>query len=358
MKRTPTSHHDVVLTVGAVKHDDLDDVDRHLLLALAIRSFGSEANRAYPGREALGQAIDRSVDVVRKRMLRLCDLGLVTLTHAGTGRGNANEYKINLEHPAYPESYKGISKKVKAAKGACEDKYVSAKGACSADETCLPEQRKVLVASAKGACLTQATSTTTAQPPPQPQHPPTKSELAVIGLLSSSFFESENQVAPLTAKHKAMAAEKLRLYGEAIVTGAFEFYKAKESFKGTKWPFAKFLDNFEGYMGGAYDLGRCRNEKYLALADELWQLRLNLSLFADDELVEDEEFLQTLNTEQHDTIKCVAGIKAKSEDAINKIDASLYWPFVAIRRLYREWLEVNRPEPAVTSDGDDEETQR
>jgi hypothetical protein len=104
VKRKPTSYNDFLHVVAAVKHPELDDMEKHWLLALAIDSSPVGTN-AHPGYEALRERVDRTDDMQRRYGKHCESLGLIVVKH-GKGKGNANTYTFRLENPAYPDEYK------------------------------------------------------------------------------------------------------------------------------------------------------------------------------------------------------------------------------------------------------------
>jgi hypothetical protein len=357
--RKAASHHDVLLTVLAVQHPELDDCGKLLLTALATRTQGDTGEHAYPGREALGESISRSVDTVRKRLKKLCDLGLIIQTHESTGRGNANEYKLNLEHPAYPDGYIGISKKAKLGKVLVQDKRIQMKGAYSDAERCLSEHGKVLIEAAKGAYL--GTPPVVTSPKKSTVTPsPTRKESSAVNRLIILFVAEEGKQPTLTKLHRADLVANIRAYGANVVAAVFEYYLKTESFAtGTneKWPFFNFNAGFAGYLQKA----EWKNQE---LGQAMWAKRCDLTLFALDQF--EPEFLQTLDDEQRDCIDAVQSYRRfevkpvmsnKEQDQIaSSIDVSNHIPFVAIRKLHRVWYEEQHPEPEeVTPDGQGEE---
>jgi hypothetical protein len=109
MKRTPTSWRDMVNTVLRVRHLELEDSHKIWLVGLAVNASQNGKN-AYPGYKALGEITGRQSEWQRRTSRHCESLGLVEIVrkaNGGNGKGNANVYRICLEHDAFPDDYSG-----------------------------------------------------------------------------------------------------------------------------------------------------------------------------------------------------------------------------------------------------------
>lgn len=351
MKRKPTSRSDVRLTVANVKSDQLDGRDRHLLLALAQRA-DEHGKNAYPGRESLAIQLGCSPKTIQNRLKRMVELGFLVLARPGHGRAKdgihkANVYDFALANDAYPETYRGMSAVAKESlSGNSGCLFNPESGNLESGKRQL-EVTKAAILPLKAATRVAAHASTTNPTTKHVPSSPTKTESATIVALCVFFEEEANQSASLTKEHKLDLAAKIRAYGPEVVKAAFKFYVKRETFVGTKWPMAKFLATFELYADkGAPEL--------------LWNMRINLLSFADEPM--DPDFLSTLSDEQRSTVKDVQAIshlrlpaEPTYERLRDTVDATLYWPYVSIRRLHNRWDEANHPEEVITSSDSGEE---
>jgi hypothetical protein len=106
MKRKATSYSDMLQTVAEVNCPELTDSERHFLLCVALNASQSGSN-SYAGNVTLGKRVDRAGKTITRRWMRLVELGLMSVKPS-TRKGIANEFKIELTHPAYPETHSGM----------------------------------------------------------------------------------------------------------------------------------------------------------------------------------------------------------------------------------------------------------
>ena len=108
MTRKPTSIADFLKIVAFVEHPSLTQIDRHLLLCIALYADANTGRRAWPGKTNLMKATGMGRTWVKKRLDWLEALGLIqTMAFAKGGRGKATEYRICLENPAFLDYVEG-----------------------------------------------------------------------------------------------------------------------------------------------------------------------------------------------------------------------------------------------------------
>ena len=102
MKEKPTSYGHMLKTTALVEHSALTQADRHVLLALALYADGNTGRRTWPGKKKLAKVTGYSSRWITERLDFLESQGLIqTMAHAKGGRGNATEYRLCFESPAY-----------------------------------------------------------------------------------------------------------------------------------------------------------------------------------------------------------------------------------------------------------------
>lgn len=79
---------------GAIgKNKTLSDSSKKVLSYLI--SLWLCCDKVHPSTEAIMEATFSSEKSVKRAKAQLLDLGLISITHIGKGRGDANEYKVN-----------------------------------------------------------------------------------------------------------------------------------------------------------------------------------------------------------------------------------------------------------------------
>lgn len=102
MDRKPTSISEFLKTVLFVKNPDLLDVDKIILLAMAIFADANTGGNSFIGIDNLCQITGRSRRAIKYRLRQLEAAKLVECTaYAKGGRGHAAVYRLCLEHRAY-----------------------------------------------------------------------------------------------------------------------------------------------------------------------------------------------------------------------------------------------------------------
>jgi len=242
----------MLMTVAHVRHPDLDDTERHFLLALSLNATEKGKN-AYPGQDALGKRIDRTTETVRKRVERCIALGLIVCSHESKGRNDADAFDFVLTHPAYPESYperdRALARKPSTPSlGLGYSKSITASLKTDHPKSIGPAPQAVEVSTPSvGSCP----SLTTSQP--QPTTSPQTDPVVVVNLLTTLFVEKEGEPPKgLTKKQVAAMKHLVRAHGEEKFLSAGKAWVSEAPWNSeTKSHFAAFVNNFTAYLAVA-----------------------------------------------------------------------------------------------------------
>jgi hypothetical protein len=105
MKRKRDSLGDLIRTVACVDHSDLKDEHRHFLSTIAPFADKDSGRRVHPGFEYISTVMRKSQETVRRYARHCEELGLIEIVKKPDGKGIATEWRICLEHPAFPDTY-------------------------------------------------------------------------------------------------------------------------------------------------------------------------------------------------------------------------------------------------------------
>ena len=82
-----------IIPVAIGKNKTLGDSSKKVLSYLI--NLWVCCDKVHPSTEAIMEATFSSEKSVKRAKVQLVDLGLISITHIGKGRGDANEYKVN-----------------------------------------------------------------------------------------------------------------------------------------------------------------------------------------------------------------------------------------------------------------------